>query len=224
MERFFCLEGIVKQYIAPNYVIQVLDELDLDIQKGEMIAITGKSGSGKSTLLHLMGLLDFPNSGKIYYLDQEITTKQKGIELFRNRHIGFVFQSHYLLADFNAWENVAIPNIIQGHNIVKAKQIARSLLLEFDLENRLEHYPNQLSGGEQQRVAIARALINNPDVILADEPTGNLDKNHAEEIIQTLKKINKKINQTIVIATHDFEIAESMDKHYHLENGKLILK
>ena len=219
MDTIFRLEKITKYYKDKSYLINVLEEIDFEIKKADMIAITGKSGSGKSTLLHIMGLLDTPNSGKIYYQENEISAKDKNIESFRNSHIGFVFQFHYLLADFTALENVALPMVIAGFSFTKAKQEAQKLLVELGLKERTSHFPNQLSGGEQQRVAIARALINQPDIIIADEPTGNLDKNHADEILNIFWTLNKEKKQTIILATHDNEIANSMNSHFYLDNS-----
>ena len=219
MESIFRLEKISKYYCDKDYLVTVLEELDFNINYADMIAITGTSGSGKSTLLHIMGLLDNPDNGSIFFQNRKISVEDKNIELFRNKHIGFVFQFHYLLADFTALENVALPSVIAGNSWLVAKNIARKLLAELDLENRLNHYPNQLSGGEQQRVSIARAMINQPEIIIADEPTGNLDKNHSDDIMNIFKQINSQKNQTIIIATHDLEIAKSMQTHYYLDNN-----
>ncbi|MCL2063576.1 MAG: ABC transporter ATP-binding protein [Candidatus Cloacimonetes bacterium] len=219
MDTIFRLEQITKFYKDTNYLINVLEELDFSIKKADMIAITGKSGSGKSTLLHIMGLLDIPNSGKIFFNETEISAKDKNIEAFRNRNIGFVFQFHYLLADFTALENVALPLMIAGKSFSIAKKRANELLTELGMAGRINHFPNQLSGGEQQRVSIARAIINEPQLIIADEPTGNLDKNHADDILTILKKLNEEKLQTVVLATHDQEIAKSMKAHYHLDNN-----
>jgi lipoprotein-releasing system ATP-binding protein len=183
-----------------------------------MIAITGKSGSGKSTLLHIMGLLDEPTSGNLYFNEKIITSKDRNIETFRNKHIGFVFQFHYLLADFTAVENIALPLMIAGISLNKAKQKALKLLKDLNMYDRAGHYPNQLSGGEQQRVSIARAIINEPAIILADEPTGNLDKTHSDDIINIFKNLNNDTGQTIVLVTHDLEIAGKMKSHYHLDS------
>ena len=225
-ETIFKLEKITKFYKDKTYLINVLEDCDFDIKLGDMIAITGKSGSGKSTLLHIMGLLDSPNSGNIYFQGNEISVNDRHIEAFRNRHIGFVFQFHYLLADFTAIENIALPMVIAGKSWTKAKDKAKELLKELDMIDRINHFPNQLSGGEQQRVSIARALVNQPEIIIADEPTGNLDKTHSDEIIQIFNRLNKEKEQTIIIATHDLEIANSMKEHYHLDESvhKLCLK
>ena len=202
----------------------MLKDLDFQVETGEMVAITGTSGSGKSTLLHIMGLLDTATSGDIYFNDRLISAKSNNIEAFRNKHIGFVFQFHYLLADFTAIENVALPSVIAGKSWENSKRDASQILAELDMSHRLSHFPNQLSGGEQQRVSIARALINKPDVIIADEPTGNLDKLHSEEIINIFERLNKDKQQTIILATHDLLVASQMDKHYCLKEYKLELQ
>jgi ABC-type lipoprotein export system ATPase subunit len=224
MKNFYHLEKIEKKYEDTSYTIQVLQELDLSIDTGDMIAITGTSGSGKSTLLHIMGLLDIPTTGRIYFQGEEISANMKNAEMFRNTHIGFVFQFHYLLADFSAVENVALPAVIAGAPFGTAKQKATDLLTELNMQQRLHHYPNQLSGGEQQRVSIARAMINSPSIIIADEPTGNLDRKHAHEIIDIFHRLNKERGQSIILATHDLDIANSMKKHYCLHDYKLLLR
>jgi len=223
MDFMFHLEQISKYYADKAETIKVLENLDLHISPGETIAITGSSGSGKSTLLHILGLLDTPTAGKIFFRGDIISTNTRNIETFRNRHIGFVFQFHYLLADFTACENVALPLMIAGTSWTQAKEKATMQLTELDLAHRLTHYPNQLSGGEQQRVAIARALINQPDIIIADEPTGNLDTTHATDIIDIFQDINTKQNQTIILATHDLALAQRMKKHYRLADCRLHL-
>lgn len=217
-------EKIVKTYQESNGKLLVLDNINLEVAKGEMCAITGESGSGKSTLLHLLGMLDSPDSGEIYYFDKLMTVKDKNINEFRNQKIGFVFQFHYLLEDFTAEENVAMPMFLACKNFTKSIQKARQILKHLSLLGRKDHYPNQLSGGEQQRVAVARALINQPEIVFADEPTGNLDAIHSVELIELLLSMNKSREQTFVIVTHNTEIARQMDTHYHLQNGKINLK
>ncbi|MCK9329431.1 MAG: ABC transporter ATP-binding protein [Candidatus Cloacimonetes bacterium] len=221
MKSIFRLENISKSYTDKTYIIKIIENLFFEINSGDMLAITGPSGSGKSTLLHIMGLLDNADTGKLFFNEREISVNDKNIELFRNNHIGFVFQFHYLLSDFNALENVALPAVIAGKSWHDAKKKASELLYELDMKKRFNHYPNQLSGGEQQRIAIARALINQPELIIADEPTGNLDKQHSEEIVHIFEKLNQEHNQTLIIATHDLEIAQKMPLHYHLENKTL---
>ena len=215
------LEKICKSYTDKTYTINVLECMDFEVASGDTIAITGTSGSGKSTLLHIMGLLDSPDSGQIFFDDIAVSVNDRNIEGFRNKHIGFVFQFHYLLADFTAVENVALPAVIAGLKWTEAKSRAMEILSELDMSHRLEHYPNQLSGGEQQRISIARALVNEPKLIIADEPTGNLDSTHSNEIIRIFERLNTQKNQTIVLATHDLEIAKKMKRHYHLNLQKL---
>lgn len=213
---------IVKNYQDVNSVLHILKSIDLEINESDMVAITGSSGSGKSTLLHILGLLDTPSSGEVYYFDKQINPRQQDLARFRNKHIGFIFQFHYLLDDFTAVENVAIPMYISGKSWNKSLTEARTLLMKLDLYDRLDHYPNQLSGGEQQRTAVARALINHPDIILADEPTGNLDFEHANELLKLIINLNKDYKQTFVIATHDSKVCNAMNKHFKLEKGELI--
>jgi lipoprotein-releasing system ATP-binding protein len=213
--------NLTKSYKEASGKLEVLKDINLEINKGEMIAITGQSGSGKSTLLHIMGLLDSPTSGEIYFEGKQADPFAKNVNEFRNKRIGFVFQFHYLLDDFTAEENAAMPMFISTGDFKKSKAEARKLLKLLDIYDRKDHYPNELSGGEQQRVAVARALINKPDVIFADEPTGNLDAEHSNELIELLMKLNKENEQTIVLVTHNKEIAGRTNKHYNLEKGVL---
>ena len=215
------VEKLKKSYTDASGKLEVLRGVDLEIQPGEMIAITGESGSGKSTLLHMMGMLDSFDSGNIFYSGKKINVKDKDLNEFRNKRIGFVFQSHYLLEDFTAEENVAMPKFLATKDFKKSVVDARKLLKALDLDDRRSHYPNQLSGGEQQRVAVARSLINSPEIIFADEPTGNLDSKHSDELINLLMDLNKKKGQSLVIATHNKEIAGKMDRCFILENGIL---
>ncbi|HOE91227.1 MAG TPA: ABC transporter ATP-binding protein [Candidatus Cloacimonadota bacterium] len=215
--------SIVKNYQDANSVLKILRSVNLSVCKADLIAIRGSSGSGKSTLLHILGMLDSPTSGEIHYFDKLVTSKNKELAAFRNKHIGFVFQFHFLLMDFTAIENVAIPMYIAGKSWHKALKEAGELLARIGMHERLNHYPNQLSGGEQQRTAIARALINHPDIVFADEPTGNLDAKHAEEIISLIKGLNEDYGQTFIIATHDQMICNSMNTNYRLEQGVLEL-
>ncbi|MCF7858650.1 MAG: ABC transporter ATP-binding protein [Candidatus Cloacimonetes bacterium] len=215
------IEKLTKSYLEASGKLEVLQGVDLEVFTGDTIAITGESGSGKSTLLHMMGMLDDYDSGKIYYSDKLIDLNYNKLNEFRNKSIGFVFQSHYLLEDFTAEENVAMPMFINTKDFKKSLIKARELLKALDLDNRKDHYPNELSGGEQQRVAVARALINSPQIILADEPTGNLDVKHSEELINMLIELNKTKKHTFVIATHNLEIAAKMQKCFELANGVL---
>jgi len=213
--------NLKKSYFEVIGKLEVLKGLNLEVNSGEMIAITGESGSGKSTLLHLLGMLDKPDEGEIFYSGKKISVHDKNVNEFRNKRIGFVFQFHYLLEDFSAEENVAMPMFLATKNFKKSIKEAQKLLEKLNMFERKEHYPNQLSGGEQQRVAVARALINNPEIIFADEPTGNLDAKHSNELMELLIKFNKINGQTFVIVTHNQDIAKVVDKHFVLENGVL---
>lgn len=212
-----------KSYIDSDQSIHVLIDTTLEVQQGELVCITGQSGCGKSTLLHILGLLDSPDSGKVVINGREITARDKDAPVIRNQLLGFVFQFHYLVEDLNAKENVALPLIIAGINISTAQAKAVELLTLMDLSDRINRYPNQLSGGEQQRVALARALINNPQIVLADEPTGNLDPAHSAEIWQMILKLNRELGQAFVIVTHDHESARLATSTYNLAQGKLSL-
>ncbi len=214
--------NLVKSYRETTEKLDVIKGLNLVVESGEMLAITGESGSGKSTLLHLLGMLDSWDEGKIFYQGKEISIQDKNINIFRNTTIGFIFQFHYLLKDFTAEENVAMPMFIRTRNYKNSLKKAREILKNMDLDTRRHHYPNQLSGGEQQRVAVARALINEPKIVLADEPTGNLDRKHSIELIDLMIGLNKKNSQTFIIATHDLESAARMNRHLVLKDGVLI--
>ena len=203
--------------------LQVLQGVDVQIDRGEIVSIVGKSGAGKSTLLHILGSLDRPDSGKVIIDDQDILQLNKTeMSRFRNQQIGFVFQFHHLLPEFTAWENVCIPGFIAGNSEKATRQEARRLLEYLGLGERLDHKPNQLSGGEQQRVAIARALLNKPKVIFADEPTGNLDSQTSEELHALLFDLRKDFDQTFVIVTHNNELARKSDRTLRMEDGRII--
>ncbi len=215
------IKELKKSYSDVGDILSILRGINLSVGYNQSIAITGESGSGKSTLLHLLGLLDRPDDGQIFYFGQERSFDDKNVFSFRNRNIGFVFQYHYLLEDLTACENIAMPSFIKTGNWKKSIHLAQELLRKIDMIDRQEHYPNQLSGGEQQRVAIARALINNPKMVLADEPTGNLDQKHSEEVIDLIIQLNKQHNCSLIIVTHNKDIAELMQRHYILDNGYL---
>ena len=201
----------------------VLKGVDLQIGKGEIVTIAGPSGSGKSTLLHILGTLDKPDSGDIYLSNQPLhQLNGKALAAFRNRHIGFVFQFHHLLPEFTAVENVCIPGWIAGNKKKDVMQKAENLLQTLGLGQRMGNKPMQLSGGEQQRVAVARALINEPDIVFADEPTGNLDSANARELHQLFLDLREKLKQTFLIVTHNEELAEMSDRTLHMKDGKII--
>lgn len=215
------VENLKKSYKEASGKLEVLRGVNFEVQRGDMIAITGESGSGKSTLLHLLGMLDSADEGSIFYSGEKIDVNDKKVNEFRNKKVGFVFQFHYLMEDFTAEENVAMPMFLATKNFKKSIIESQKLLKVLDIYDRRDHYPNQLSGGEQQRVAVARALINSPEIVFADEPTGNLDAKHSEEIIDLIIKLNKTKEQTFVIVTHNMEIVQKMNIKYLLENGVL---
>jgi lipoprotein-releasing system ATP-binding protein len=208
--------GIKKSYGD----IQVLRGIDIDIPQGEIVSIIGKSGAGKSTLLHILGTLDFADQGSLFILDQKISDlKEKQLAAFRNTNIGFVFQFHHLLQEFTALENICIPAYIGGKSPQQIEPRAKELLVYLGLQDRMSHKPNQLSGGEAQRVAVARAIINQPSVIFADEPTGNLDKSSSENLHQLFLDLRRDFNHTFVIVTHNSELAAMSDRVITLEDG-----
>jgi lipoprotein-releasing system ATP-binding protein len=213
--------NLFKSYQDSDQVIEVLSDTTLEVNTAELICITGKSGCGKSTLLHILGLLDAPDKGKIIIGDREITSSSAEAPKIRNQELGFVFQFHYLVEDLSAVENVALPLLIAGTSTAKALQRARELLSLLGLEHRLSRYPNQLSGGEQQRVSLARALVNKPRIVLADEPTGNLDPGHSTEVWEMMQKLNKEMGQAFIVVTHDTEAAKRANKVYELRQGAL---
>ncbi len=203
--------------------LKILKNINLQIQKAEVVAIVGKSGAGKTTLLQIIGSLLKPDSGRVLINDTDIyKLSDKQLSVFRNKHIGFVFQFHNLLPEFTAVENVALPAMIAGENKSKAFERAKELLRFLNLGDRLEHKPNQLSGGEQQRVAVARALINNPDIILADEPSGNLDSAHKTDLHKLFFDLREQFQQTFVIVTHDEQLAQISDRIIRLKDGQII--
>jgi lipoprotein-releasing system ATP-binding protein len=200
--------------------LEVLKGIDLEIRKGEIVSIVGASGAGKSTLLHIVGTLDKATRGRIFFNGTDISRLEDNrLSDFRNRHIGFVFQFHHLLPEFTALENVCIPAFIAGIKRSEAAAKAFELLEHMRLADRLDHKPAELSGGEQQRVAVARALINNPDVILADEPSGNLDSASAVELHTLFFKLRDTLNQTFVIVTHNLELADMADRKLTIRDG-----
>ena len=203
--------------------VEVLRGVDIKVEKGEVAAIAGPSGSGKSTLLHILGTLDKADMGEVTMNDTVIgSLSGKKLAAFRNKHIGFVFQFHHLLPEFSALENVCIPGWLAGRKKGEVKEKAEELLKMLGLSHRLENKPNQMSGGEQQRVAVARALINNPDIVMADEPTGNLDSANAKELHQLFFDMRNRFNQTFLIVTHNEELAKLSDRVLYMKDGKIV--
>ncbi|MEO5650777.1 MAG: ABC transporter ATP-binding protein [Ginsengibacter sp.] len=212
-------KGIYKNYGS----LQVLKGVDIEIKKGEIVSIAGSSGAGKSTLLHILGTLDNADKGEVF-LDEINVGRLKGKKLanFRNQHIGFVFQFHHLLPEFSALENVCVPGWIAGKKNKEIRDRALELLEMLNLKDRAEHKPGELSGGEQQRVAVARALINNPSIVMADEPTGNLDSANAKELHNLFIDLRNRFQQTFLIVTHNEELAQLSDRILHMKDGKII--
>jgi lipoprotein-releasing system ATP-binding protein len=203
--------------------LEVLKDISFDIQKSEIVSIIGASGAGKTTLLQIIGTLDKADSGSILINNKDITKmNDKQLSLFRNQEIGFVFQFHYLLSEFTAIENVIMPALVYGEDKQTAKERAKELFSVLNIEDKQESYPSQMSGGEQQRVAIARALINNPAIILADEPTGNLDSKNARSLFELFFLLRDKYKQTFVIVTHAKELADTTDRKLLISDGKII--
>jgi len=202
--------------------VPVLNNLSFEINASERVAILGSSGSGKSTLLHIIAGLDDPSKGNVFFNNNLITKlSDNNKSILRNKHIGFVYQSHHLLKDFSAIENVMMPLIIRRNDSLKDFNQAKNILKKLGLGSRLNHFPHQLSGGERQRVAIARAIVTSPDIILADEPTGNLDHKNANIVFESFLELTEEFKTAIVLVTHDQSLARKMNKIYHLSSGKL---
>ena len=215
-------EGIVKSFISGNESLHILRGISFEINSGLSAAIRGRSGSGKSTLLNILGGLDRSDGGRAFVGGQEITAlPEKALCEYRSGKVGFIFQFHYLLKDFTALENVMLPAYIAGMNKKQAFERARALLADVDLADRAGHYPSQLSGGERQRVAVARSMVNDPDLILADEPTGNLDPDNSALVAELLYAGAEKWGKTLLVATHDEKLAARASSRYTLENGLL---
>ncbi|MBR1549330.1 MAG: ABC transporter ATP-binding protein [Bacteroidales bacterium] len=201
--------------------LHVLKDVSLTIDRGEVVSIVGPSGAGKTTLLQILGTLDSPDSGTLRYGDTEVSNlKEKDLAHFRNEHIGFVFQAHHLLPEFTALENVCIPALIHGTPMREAQARGMELLSLMKVDNRASHKPQAMSGGEQQRVAVARALMNNPMAVLADEPSGNLDSQHARELHELFFRLREQLNQTFIIVTHNEELAAMADRKITIIDGK----
>jgi len=221
-EPLLSASGLKKTYVMGKRTLEVLRGVDLAIERGEFVALRGASGTGKSTLLHLLGGLDTPNAGEIFFRGQNLATLPEAeLTRFRNRSVGFVFQAYHLLPELNALENVCLTARIARLPAAEAAKRAGELLARVGLADRLDHHPTELSGGEQQRVAIARALMNEPELLLADEPTGNLDSRTGGEIMQLLESLRAERQTTLVIATHDARVAAAAHRTVELVDGRV---
>lgn len=222
-EPLLFAHALAKSYTMGRRTLEVLRGINLQVARGEFLALRGASGAGKSTLLHLIGGLDSPNAGEIHFAGQDIAAfSERELTDFRNRRVGFVFQSYHLLPELDALENVCLPARVARVPANQAAARGRELLARVGLGDRWEHKPFELSGGEQQRVAIARALINEPELVLADEPTGNLDSHTGGEIIELLKKLHAEKQTTLVIATHDAKVAAHARRVFELADGRIV--
>ena len=222
MKRLIKTENLSKTYGKDESIVYALKNANVSFYEGEVVAIIGTSGSGKSTLLHLLGGLDTATNGKVFYKDIDILSlNDENLSSFRRKNIGFVFQFFNLIPELTAYENIILPNMIDNRKI--DEQYINNITNILNISNRLKHYPNQMSGGQQQRVAIARALANNPDILLCDEPTGNLDKKSSQEVINMLLLLRQNFNKTIIIVTHSIEIANQCDRTVQISDGNIIL-
>ncbi len=217
------VKNLFKKYRVGETIISAVNDISFSVQQGEYIGLVGESGSGKSSLLQILGTLDTPTSGEILINNKNpFNGSDKEISLFRNKNLGFVFQQFHLLPEFTALENIIIPGLISNKSHHEATKEAEKLMLKVGIEHRKNHYPSQLSGGEQQRVAIARALINNPQLILADEPTGNLDSKNAKDIHELFLEIHKTIKTTILVVTHNKDFAATLPRQICLRDGQIL--
>lgn len=221
MDEILKVENLTKVYGKGENRVVAVDNVSFSVKRGEFVAIVGSSGSGKSTILHLIGGVDRPTSGKVYIEGKDVySLNEENLAIFRRRQVGLIYQFYNLIPILNVVENITLPCDLDGKKVEKTR--IDEILKVLGLENRKNNLPNELSGGQQQRVSIGRALINNPAIILADEPTGNLDSNASEEIIKLLKESNKKYNQTIIMITHNLEIAKMADRIIKIEDGKIV--
>lgn len=222
LEIVLMCENLNKTFTEGPAEVNVLNDITFSIKKGEQVSIVGASGSGKSTLLHLLGGLDTPTKGRVEVAGQDMASldeTQRGN--LRNQHLGFVYQFHHLLQEFSALENIAMPLLIRGLGVEEATEKANSMLDRVGLGHRVQHKPSELSGGERQRAALARALVTDPTCVLADEPTGNLDGKTAEQVYELMREINRELNTSFIVVTHDLNFANKMDRILHLVDGKI---
>ncbi|NCB94433.1 MAG: ABC transporter ATP-binding protein [Clostridia bacterium] len=221
MDKILTAKGLCKFYGEGENQVKAVDHVDLEIEQGEFVAIVGKSGSGKSTLLHILGGLDTPTKGEVFIKKKNLyKMKEDTLAVFRRRKIGFVFQAFNLVSSINVWENIVLPLGLDGQKV--DEEYVNDIITTLGMNDRLQNLPNTLSGGQQQRVAIARALVTRPDIIFADEPTGNLDSKTSDEVIALLKMSAGKYGQTIVMITHDEEIAQVADRILVIEDGRVV--
>ena len=217
------VNDLSKSFVLGNQTVEVLKGINLEVRQGEFLAMLGASGAGKSTLLHILGTLDRPTRGTVFYESQDIfRLSEQELARFRNRRIGFVFQFHHLLPEFTALENTYLPSLMQKQPKAQCIKEASALLAEVGLGHRLHHKPGELSGGEQQRVAVARALIHNPDLVLADEPTGNLDTHTGETLFALLRKLNEQHRTAFVIVTHNERLSQQAARSIHVVDGRIV--
>lgn len=220
---FLEIKNLSKRYHHQGHVISALEPLSFDVQVAQTVAITGPSGAGKSTLLNLIGGLDQPTEGEVFFEGRSLSSLSLDeLALFRQKKMGFIFQFHHLLEDFSVIENVMMPLLIQGQSQKSASKMARDFLTRVGLTHFDDRYPEELSGGEQQRVAIARALIHRPKLILADEPTGNLDDDNGQKVFKLLCELNRDLSAALIMVTHQPEFAKALQRHLHLEAGKIV--
>ena len=215
--------GLDKSFTLGQHTVEILKGINFEIRQGELLTMVGASGAGKSTFLHILGTLDRPTRGTVCYDDRDIfQLSEYELAHFRNRRIGFVFQFHHLLPEFTALENTYLPSLIRKQPVGQCIEEARALLSDVGLEHRLHHKPGELSGGEQQRVAVARALIHNPDLVLADEPTGNVDSRTGETLFQLLRTFNERRGTAFIIVTHNEHLAQQADRLVHMADGQIV--